>query len=468
AVLVVTTVGAVPLAELDAAEVTDQVLEETWANVESMHRVRVVHGRLDAEHVVVAADGPWIVGFDNARASAAGHHRALDVANLLAATAAVVGETRAVRAAVKVLGRSSVAIALPFLQPAALSRATRAISGGYGPESQILGRLRELGAAGAQVDTPQLTQLRRIDAVNAAMALGGLIAIAVLLNDVGDPGEVWATIRSAEWSWIALALIASFASNVGYAVGLMGTVPIRLPLWPTTEVQIAMSFSNLAVPAVGGQGMQIRFLQKMGADLPSAVAAGGLLSAVGSLVAALGLFVLAIAVEPSRADFSLLPTTGLVELTIGVVLVVAIASAVLFAVPRFRGATLPPVRRAMTTMRTVLVSPRRLTLLIGGYTLATLLSTWCLQACLVAFGGSVSYWSLLAVNIGVVTVASIVPIPGGGTAVGTVGLSAALVAFGVPTQVAVATALANQLVYYYVPAFPGWFATKHLIRHDYL
>jgi uncharacterized membrane protein YbhN (UPF0104 family) len=116
----------------------------------------------------------------------------------------------------------------------------------------------------------------------------------------------------------------------------------------------------------------------------------------------------------------------------------------------------------------VIRSPRRLTLLVGGYALATLLATWCLQAVLVAYGGSVSFWSLLAVNIGVVTVASIVPIPGGGTAVGTVGLSAALVAFGVPEHVAVATALMNQLVYYYIPALPGWFATKHLIRGEYL
>ena len=61
-----------------------------------------------------------------------------------------------------------------------------------------------------------------------------------------------------------------------------------------------------------------------------------------------------------------------------------------------------------------------------------------------------------------------VPIPGGGTAVGTVGLSAVLVSFGIPDNVAVAAALANQLVYSYLPAIPGWFATKHLFRHDYL
>ena len=248
----------------------------------------------------------------------------------------------------------------------------------------------------------------------------------------------------------------------------MGTVPVRLPLWPTTELQVAMSFSNLAVPAIGGQGMQIRYLQQMGVDLPSAIAAGGPLSSVGNLVAVLGLFVIAVVIEPSRANLSLLPTTGLIELTVIVVAVVAIASAAVMSVPRFRHAALPPIRRAATTMQIVLRSPRRLTLLIGGYAVATLLSTWCLQACLVAFGGSVSYWSLLAANIGVMTVASIVPIPGGGTAVGTVGLSAILVSFGVPEEVAVATALMNQLVYYYFPAIPGWFATKHLFRHEYL
>jgi uncharacterized membrane protein YbhN (UPF0104 family) len=43
-----------------------------------------------------------------------------------------------------------------------------------------------------------------------------------------------------------------------------------------------------------------------------------------------------------------------------------------------------------------------------------------------------------------------------------------LVAFGVREEVAVATALANQLIYFYVPAIPGWFATRHLARRDYL
>ena len=94
------------------------------------------------------------------------------------------------------------------------------------------------------------------------MAIGALVAIAVLLADVGDPGAMWATLRSADWSWIALAIVLSLLSNIAYAVGLQGTVPVRLPLWPTTEVELAMSFSNLAIPGIGGQGMQVRYLQK--------------------------------------------------------------------------------------------------------------------------------------------------------------------------------------------------------------
>jgi uncharacterized membrane protein YbhN (UPF0104 family) len=214
--------------------------------------------------------------------------------------------------------------------------------------------------------------------------------------------------------------------------------------------------------------MQVRFLEKMGVDLTTAIAAGGLLSAAGNLAAALGLFMLATVIEPAHADLSLLPTSGLIELTVIVVAAVTIASLIVVAVPRLRRATLPPVHRAATAMRIVLRSPRRLVLLIGGYATAILLSTWCLQACLAAFGGSASYWSLLAANIAIMTVASIVPIPGGGAAVGTVGLSAVLVSFGVAQQVAVATALANQVIYYYLPAIPGWIATKHLLRHDYL
>ena len=328
--------------------------------------------------------------------------------------------------------------------------------------------LRTVAAATIGIEVPEPVQIRRITATGAAMALGALVAVGALLIDVGDPVDVVDTMRNAHWGWLVLAIVVAFAANVAYAVALQGTVRIRLPLGPTTELQVAMSFSNLAVPAIGGQGMQVRFLQKLGVDLPSAVAAGGVLSGFGALVAAFGCFGVALLVEPARVDLSLIPTNGLL-------LLLLVATALLVLVERARGRLSRPARPRRATVvaghahdgRSAAL-PGLVALLIGGNVVATIMSTWCLQLCLIAFGGHVSFWALLAANVGVVTIASIVPVPGGGTAVGTVGLSAVLVSFGVPKEVAVAAVLANQLVYYYLPAVPGWFATRDLVRREYL
>ena len=274
--------------------------------------------------------------------------------------------------------------------------------------------------------------------------------------------------RNASWGWLLLAILVAFAANVAYAVALQGTVRRRLPIVPTTELQVAMSFSNLAVPAIGGQGMQVRFLQKLGVDLPSAVAAGGVLSGFGGLVAALGCFAVALLVEPARVDLSLIPTNGLLLLLLITTGLVVLASALVVVFPGLRARVVPAVAHAARTMADALRSPGLVALLVGGNVVATIMSTWCLQLCLVAFGGHVSFWSLLAANVGVVTIASIVPIPGGGTAVSSVGLSGALVAFGVPEEIAIAAVLVNQIIYNYLPAIPGWFATRDLARHDYL
>ena len=99
ALLVQRSVGAVRLAELPPEEVTDELLRKIWENVRSVHRARIAHGLLDAAHVLVSREGPWIVGFDDARATGDRERLSADVAELLVATGSLVGEDRAVDAA---------------------------------------------------------------------------------------------------------------------------------------------------------------------------------------------------------------------------------------------------------------------------------------------------------------------------------------------------------------------------------
>ena len=131
-----------------------------------------------------------------------------DVAQLLASTAALAGDERAVQAVVTALGRPAVAPALPFLQPAALSSSTRKLAGEHRRTfGARLDHLRTLAASAIGIEPPELVQVRRVTATGAAMAIGALVAVGALLLDVGDPTDVVDTLRNANWSWLALAVV---------------------------------------------------------------------------------------------------------------------------------------------------------------------------------------------------------------------------------------------------------------------
>ena len=142
--------------------------------------------------------------------------------------------------------------------------------------------------------------------------------------------------------------------------------------------------------------------------------------------------------------------------------------AVVFGVRRIREKVLPHVRQAGRTMWDALRSPGRIALLIVGNVAAQSLYVGSLLACLYAFGGHASFWTLLALNIGISTIAGLVPVPGGDTAVSTLGMSGALVAIGVPRPSPRPPCSPTPSSPGYLPAIPGWFATNYLVRHDQL
>jgi uncharacterized membrane protein YbhN (UPF0104 family)/tRNA A-37 threonylcarbamoyl transferase component Bud32 len=468
ALLVVEEVAGTELYELDAATVSDGLLDDVWTELRTLHCARVAHGKLDAKHVLV--DGSTskaavrLVGFDFASSSARFRQTSGDVAQLLAATTAIVGAERAVAAAVRVMGKETVAAALPVLQPAALSGWTHDALGGRDVLDDRLDELRSVGAAATTTDAPELRRLYRVQPRSLLMAVGALVGVGVLLSRVGDPEVFWNTVKDADWWFVALAFVLGIGTDVAFGITFLGNVPIRLPVWPSIELQSAMSFSNLAVPVAADTAMQVRFLQKNGLDLGSAVAAGGILSSVTEIVVQVGLLFLAIWLAPDSIDFGRIDTNQIVVLVLIGVLVVGVAMAVIFGVRRIRRRVLPPIRRALATVWAAVKTPSRLALLIGGNIVAQCLYAASLLACVEAYGASINFWTLLALNIGISVIASLVPIPGGGTAVSAVGLAGMITAFGVPTAVASAAVLTHQLAVTYLPAIPGWFATNDLVK----
>jgi uncharacterized membrane protein YbhN (UPF0104 family)/membrane-associated phospholipid phosphatase/tRNA A-37 threonylcarbamoyl transferase component Bud32 len=455
-----------PLSEFTPDEVDDALLDALWEQVRRLQIARVAHGDLNTDNFVIAEGRtePVLIGFVHATTGADPRARAADVANLLASTAVLVGDERAVAALTRVMGTDVLDDVIPVLQRPALTHSTQVLLGKRRDAGKHIDALRTRAAEVAGIDVPELVELHRVSPTNLMMAIGTLFAAAVLLGQVGSPQEIWDTMKNAQWGLVVLALVLSLATNIPYAIALMGCVPIRLPLWLTSETQLAMSFGNLAIPAIGGIAIQIRFLQKRGLDLASAVAAGGLLSTVANVVCQIALFGVALLLSPNAVDIGPVDVDSAIRVVLLAIVVLLVATAIIWGIPKLRAAVVPPVKSAAGTVWEALRSPRRVFLLVAGNAGVSLLYGWALLACVEAYGGSVNYWSLLAANIGVSTIASLVPVPGGNTAVATIGMSGALVALGVSDAVAVSAILTQQMVVSYIPAVPGWWASNDLLK----
>jgi len=456
------------LADLDPTEVTDAMLDDVWKQVAALHAARVAHGRMNSTHVFADGAAVTIADFEVASSAAGTGRRAADVAELLVSTALLVGDDRAVAAATAAIGHDAIVEALPYLQSAALSHDLRTDRRHRKQRSKEVASVRAAAAAAVGTDEPPLQELHRVSGTNLMMAIGTLIAVFALLSQVGSPQELWDTVTSADLIWLILALVVSLLTNFATAVALMGTVPINLPLVRTAELQLSMSFSNLAVPAIGGMAAQIRFLQKQGVDLASAVASGGLLINVGNIVAQVMLLGVALLLAPTAIHVDPIDTQKLVTLILLVIVLAVIVVGLVLGIPKLRNYVVPPTKAAAATLWEAVRSPRRVLLLLGGNAINAMMYAGVYMCCIQAFGGSINFWTLLSLNIIISTLASLVPIPGGNTAVSSVGMSGALAAVGVPTDIAVAAVLADQLVTSFIPAVPGWWATNNLLHDDYL
>ncbi|MDP9075376.1 MAG: flippase-like domain-containing protein [Actinomycetota bacterium] len=453
------------LRELDPEAVDGDILAALWGQVGLLRQARIAQGALNADHVIVTDHGAFIVGFSHALLPADDHQLSDDVAELLVATSLVVGPERAIQAALDGVGQPGILGALPLIQAATLTRDGReALGSAPSRGKDALEQLRTAAAKAAGTSPPPLAKVERVDRKSLLMAIGALLGVGGLLASIGSPSALAHSLVHASPLWLAASFALAMASNFGYAVALMGASTRRLPVGATIELQVATSFSNVAVP-LGGAGLQVRFLQKQGVDLASAVAAGGLLSTVANVAIQLAMLAVALPLSPHAVN---VPLRGIGVAGAGLATILLVAGVLVVSVPLFRRRFLVPAEHALDSVWSALRSPSRLALLVTGNVVATLLVTLSLLACVQAYGHGVSFWSLLAVQITVSTVASLVPIPGGSTAVGSVGLSGALALFGLPQDVAVAAVLTNQVVATYLPAIPGWFATQHMSKRDLL
>jgi uncharacterized membrane protein YbhN (UPF0104 family)/tRNA A-37 threonylcarbamoyl transferase component Bud32 len=458
---------AQPLECFEPHNVTDELLSDLWEQVGRLHAAGISHGRLNASNVLVLDDGVTLVDLSAATLGAPQSALDIDVAELLVASAILVGPERALQRAVEAGWTDAIGRALPYLQRGALTPHLRDLARSH---EVSVADLRKTAADATGGDIPELAPLHRVQAKDVlVMAMIGL-AVYLLISQLGEIGfgTIATELRHADVAWIVVGLILAQCSFVAQGISLRGTVLTPLPLLPCVVLQAAIKFINLTVPSSAGRiAINIRFLQKMGAPTPQAVAAGAVddvsETVIQIAIVALTLPFVEIAIKTS--DLKIDAPSGRTIISVLVVLVLVVTT--LFAVPKVRAKLLPPIRTALSGLWLVARDPRKRLELFGGNILSELCYALTLGAAAFAFGVDLTLAQLLLVNTAASAFSGLVPVPGG-VGAAEASLTAGLVALGVDEPTAFAIAFTHRLCTYYLPPIWGYFAMQWLGRKAYI
>ncbi|MET8075430.1 lysylphosphatidylglycerol synthase domain-containing protein [Streptomyces sp. NPDC005303] len=518
--------GGRTLESLAEDEITDELLRNTWRQVQALQSRRIAHRRLAGDAILVDRSGAVILtDLRGGEIAASTLLLRMDVAQLVTTLGLLAGAERAVASAVSILGPDAVADCLPMLQPIALTRSTRATLRRLARERAQREREAVLEAsqqakqarleeapddARPVLEKPDkktvkaearaekraideaieeareedlLTQIRhqvllirpqapveparleRVKPRTLISFIAGAIGAYFLLTQLTHI-EFGPLVANAEWGWVAAAVLFSACSYFAAAMALLGFVPERVGFLRTVAAQVAGSFVKIVAPAaVGGVALNTRFLQRQGVRPGLAVASVG-----ASQLFGLGCHILMLLSFGYLTGTEKTPSLSPSRTVIAGLLTVAVLVLVVTSVPFLRKFVVTRVRSlfagVVPRMLDVLQRPQKLITGIGGMLLLTACFVMCLDASIRAFGSegtSLSIASVAVVFLAGNALGSAAPTPGGVGAVEAT-LTVGLIAVGLPKEVAAPAVLLFRLLTLWLPVLPGWLAFNQLSR----
>jgi uncharacterized membrane protein YbhN (UPF0104 family) len=464
------------LADADAADVSETMLDDLYRQLLTLRQARIAHGAISGDTLLIdpAADAIVLADFRNASASAPADRLDHDLAGALAATAVTVGAERAAEAAARCLPPGTLEAALRHLQRPALDPAlNQSLHGQRG----LLGQIRQRAAQAASIEVPKLAEPRRVSWPNLIMMAGLLIGGWALAGVLLNVSQSFDTVIGANWLWVIIAFVLAQLAYLALGLQNVGSVAGPLPFGRAVAVEVANSFSALAGGTPAVLATRVRFFQQQGYDATVALSSGAIMTSA-SWIAIVVLFACSLPFAWGSIHLKATPQAGfdpkLIWIALAVIVAVAVVAGLALAVPRLRrlaaaGArqVRPRVRQIWANLRQVAVSPRKLLLLASGSFAQPLLVAMALSVSLRAFGDHL--W--LPVLIVVITLAGFIggisPSPGG-MGVVEAGMILGLTAAGVSEADATAAVFIQRLFTSYLPPIWGWAVLVWMRKKEYL
>lgn len=451
---------AVLLHALPKERLTDEVLDRFYTELKRAHRRGISHRALDEAALALdSGDRTWILNWEEGQVATSNLNRRIDIAQMVTVLSLAVGTDRALQSALRVFGRRTLQIATPVLQKTAMPTKTRRRL----RENNILPELRQemLGEI-PQQQVPEIT-VTRFSLKTVIIAIIGVVALWAILGSLNFETVVEAVQNANGW-WILASFGLGLLTYWGAALPLSYFVPERPSVRETTLVQVGASVVALVAPAgLGPAALNLRYLNKRGTSTPIAVATVALVQFT-QFVTTVVTLILVILITGRSAVFELPPTTVFYALG-----VIALIVTVALAVPKIRKELWkrlePTWNQIWERLVWIMGQPKRLAIGILGNLIMTVSYIAAFGASLAAFGYTLDPTTLAITFLASTSLGSVVPSPGG---IGPVeaALTAGLTVAGIPSGVAISTALVYRLVTFYARAPLGWIALRIMQKRD--
>jgi uncharacterized membrane protein YbhN (UPF0104 family) len=455
-------------ADLDPGDVDDDMLRAMWEELLKANRAGIVHRAVTDQVFRVEAlpDGSrrlWMLGWEAGDVASSGLGRQVDLIQLLTVLALKVGPARAIASAAAALGQAELRSLGPVLQTPALPVRTR---GQLRDHRSILSELRE--GLVERVPEAELApqQLVRVGARSVITWLLTAIALVVVLTSF-NLNAVSAALSRSDWRWAVATFGFGLVGVLGAALILIAFAPVRIGLVTAWSTQLAASYVAVSVPAgIGTAGVNLRVLTKRGVSTSLATATAALIQVSQIATTVLALIALTLATGSDQAaPFQVNPAI------LAVVVVLAVAAATVFALPKSRawiiGRVRPMLERTWPRLVELVSNPGRIALGLAGNLLMLLGYAAAFQAALLAFGQRLAFdTSSIAYLLGN-SAGSAAPTPGGMGAIEAAEM-AALGAAGVNAGVAVSVVVVFRVATFWIRIPLGWLMMRALERRGVL
>lgn len=451
------------LCDVSPEAISDEALAQVWREVRRMHHVGIAHEDLHPGSFAVDEDGAiWLLGLTQGEIAAPRLRMRLDRAELLIATAMLVGTDRAITAAERAIGAEDLANLPALMQPVALNPAIRSALKDH-PE--LLQTLRDEAIARAPEPSAAAVKLERLRPRSVVSLIAATFAVYVLAGQLGDV-NFDTVFSNVAWEWVAIAVGASMVTYFGSAWTISPFSPVEVSQGRWLMGQFAATFITLVAPAaVGSAGTNVRVIQQAGASPALAIASVGVSTTVSFVTTVLALVVVTV-LSADDPNWSIEAPSNGILLIVGVIAALMVLAFIVPASRRVILARIQPMwENAAPRLLDVLRNPRRLFAGVGGSLLTSLAYAATLYAAVRAYGVEIPIAAAVVVYLGAGILGSVAPTPGGIGAV-EAALVAGLSAVGVPPDAALPAALLYRTVTFWLPTVPGWFAFQWLQRRD--